>query len=176
MIRKQCWYASSGQATAMSTAPAWSEKLLSRNENMIWIQATLPMLNVAEFSGVPLKWPEWSGLFEATVQVANIEFSLKMYHQIFGNCESQRSHSRTRLHWRHVWCCLKQLGCKYWLTTSGGQRSNQVICSFPPNKPFIMIALVNFSKIVSRSVQFLTKMNYNGDLQSDGLLNSGTKM
>ena len=40
----------------------------------------MPKLKLAEFSGDPLEWPEWSQLFQATVHAANIDDSVKMNH------------------------------------------------------------------------------------------------
>ena len=44
------------------------------------LPASLPKLKLTEFSGDPLEWPEWSGLFFSTVHAANIDASLKMNH------------------------------------------------------------------------------------------------
>ena len=38
----------------------------------------MPKLKLAEFLGDPLEWPEWSQLFQATVQAANVDDSVKM--------------------------------------------------------------------------------------------------
>ena len=44
------------------------------------LPARLPKLKLAEFSGDPMEWPEWSGLFMSTVHAANIDASLKINH------------------------------------------------------------------------------------------------
>ena len=44
------------------------------------LQASLPELKLAEFSGDPLEWPEWSGLFLSTVHAANINTNVKNNH------------------------------------------------------------------------------------------------
>ena len=61
------------------TAPPHSHFGHTRIENMS-LPASLPKLKLAEFSGDPLEWPEWSGLFLSTVHAANIDTSLKMNH------------------------------------------------------------------------------------------------
>ena len=61
------------------TAPPHSHFGPTRIEN-ICLPASLPKLKLAEFSGDPLEWPEWSGLFISTVHAANIDTSLKMNH------------------------------------------------------------------------------------------------
>ena len=45
-----------------------------------FIRSSLPKLKLAEFTGDPLEWPEWSPLFQATVHAANINDSVKMNH------------------------------------------------------------------------------------------------
>ena len=45
-----------------------------------FIRSSLPKLKLAEFSGEPLEWPEWSQIFQATVHAANIDDSVKMNH------------------------------------------------------------------------------------------------
>ena len=59
----------------------------SQGPNVAWnvgddyyIRSILPKLKLAEFSGDPLEWPEWSQLFQATVHAANIDDSVKMNH------------------------------------------------------------------------------------------------
>ena len=61
------------------TAPLHSHFGPTRVENMS-LPVSLPKLTLAEFSGDPLEWPEWSGLFLSTVHAANIDTSLKMNH------------------------------------------------------------------------------------------------
>ena len=61
------------------TAPPHSHFGPTRIENMSLL-ASLPNLKLAEFSGDPLEWPEWSGLFLSTEHAANIDTSLKMNH------------------------------------------------------------------------------------------------
>ena len=45
-----------------------------------YFRSSLPKLKLAEFSGAPLEWPEWSTLIQATVYAANMDDSLKMNH------------------------------------------------------------------------------------------------
>ena len=59
------------------TAPPHSHFGATSIKNMS-LPASLLKLNVAEFSGDPLEWPEWSGLFLSTVHAVNIDTSLKM--------------------------------------------------------------------------------------------------
>ena len=52
----------------------------SNVRNDYFIRSSLPKLKLAEFSGDPLEWPEWSQQFQATVHAANIHDSVKMNH------------------------------------------------------------------------------------------------
>ena len=60
-------------------ASTQSQFASTRNE-AVTLPARLSKLKLAEFSGDPLEWPEWSGLFLSTVHAANIDTSLKMNH------------------------------------------------------------------------------------------------
>ena len=46
-------------------------------------QRNLPKLKLREFDGDPLDWPEWSGMFLATVDSSNISKDKKMSHLKF---------------------------------------------------------------------------------------------
>ena len=54
--------------------------ITSNTRDDYFIISSLPKLRLAEFSGGPLKWPEWSQLFQATVHAANLDDSVKMNH------------------------------------------------------------------------------------------------
>ena len=43
---------------------------IASNAKDDFIRSSLPKLKLAEFSGDPLEWPEWSQLFQATVHAA----------------------------------------------------------------------------------------------------------
>ena len=157
------------------TAPPHSHFGHTRIENMS-LPASLPKLKLAEFSGDPLEWPEWSGLFLSTVHAANIDTSLKMNHLktlVTGKA-------------KEVIAGLGYTGDMYdiaWNTLVAHFGRPQVVVNahlrriytFPPVKAYDSVALVKYSRIVSSCVQVLTQMNYVGDLQSEGVLNSATR-
>ena len=157
------------------TAPPYSHFGHTRIGNMS-LPASLPKLKLAEFSGDPLEWPEWSGLFLSTVHAANIDASLKMNHLktlVTGKA-------------KEVIAGLGYTGDMYdiaWNTLVAHFGRPQVVVNaqlrriytFPPVKAYDSIALVKYSRIVSSCVQVLTQMNYVGDLQSEGALSSGTR-
>ena len=60
--------------------PSQGPNFASNAKDDYYIRSSLPKLKLAEFSGDPLEWPEWSQLFQATVHAANIDDSVKMSH------------------------------------------------------------------------------------------------
>ena len=53
--------------------PSQGPNFASNAKDDFFIRPSLPKLKLAEFSGDPLEWPEWSQLFQATVHAANID-------------------------------------------------------------------------------------------------------
>ena len=66
--------------TQMPYLPSQGPNIVSNARDDYFIRSSLPKLKLAEFSGDPLEWPEWSQLFQATVHAANIDDSVKMNH------------------------------------------------------------------------------------------------
>ena len=140
------------------TAPPHSHFGPTRIENMS-LPASLPKLKLAEFSGDPLEFPEWSGLFLSTVYAANIDTSLEMNHLktlVTGKA-------------KEVIAGLGYTGDMYdvaWnnLVAHFGRPQIEVnaqlrrIYTFPPVKGYDSVALVKYSRIVSSCVQVLTQM------------------
>ena len=62
--------------------PPTGEDLLTINPPAppLRIQRSLPKLKLREFDGNPLDWPEWSGMFLATVDSSDITRDEKMSH------------------------------------------------------------------------------------------------
>ena len=157
------------------TAPPHNHFGPTRIENMS-LPASLPKLKLAEFSGDPLEWPEWSGLFLSTVHAANIDISLKMNHlkpMVTGKA-------------KEVIAGLGYTGDMYdvaWNILVAHFERPQVVVNaqlrriftFPLVEAYDSVALVKYSRIVSSCVQVLTQMNYVRDLQSEGVLSSATR-
>ena len=59
------------------------------------------------FAGDPLEWPEWTGLFTATVHNANIVRSEKMNYLKALYQQSRTDIVRTQLKWQLIRICLK---------------------------------------------------------------------
>ena len=66
--------------TQKQYSPSQRPNMATNVRDDYFIRSSLPKLKLAEFSGDPLKWPEWSQLFQATVHAANIDDSVKMNH------------------------------------------------------------------------------------------------
>ena len=60
--------------------PSQGPNIVSNARDDYFIRSSLPTLKLAEFSGDPLEWAEWSQLFQPTVHAANIDDSVKMNH------------------------------------------------------------------------------------------------
>ena len=66
--------------TQKQSLPSQGPTFASNAKDDYYIRSSLPKVKLAEFSGDPLEWPEWSQLFQATVHAANIDDSVKMNH------------------------------------------------------------------------------------------------
>ena len=60
--------------------PSQGPIMASNVRDDYYIRSRLSKLKLADFSGDPLEWPEWSQLFQATVHAANIDDTVKMNH------------------------------------------------------------------------------------------------
>ena len=135
-----------------------------------YIRSSLPKLKLAEFSGDPLEWPEWSQLFQATVHAANIDDSVKMNHlktMVTGKAkEAIAGLGYSAEMYNVAWNVLVRNFEKPQMVVNAQLKR---IYSFPPMKPYDGIALIKFARLV------LTQFNYMGDLNSEGVLGSATR-
>ena len=78
-VEQEMSFAISKPSRTISAGQSW---LPPTNEGNLrddcFIRSSLPKFRLSEFSGYPLKWLEWSQLFQATVHAANREDSVKM--------------------------------------------------------------------------------------------------
>ena len=133
-------------------------------------------MKLAEFSGDPLEWPEWSQLFQATVHAANIDDSVKMNHlktMVTGKAKEAIAGLGYLAEMYNVaWNVLvRNFGKPQMVVNAQLKR----IYSFPPMKPYDGAALIKFARIVSSCVNVLKQFNYVGDLNSEGVLDSATR-
>ena len=156
--------------------PRQGHNIVSNARDDYFIRSSLPKLKLAEFSGDPLEWPEWSQLFQATVHAANIDDSVKMNHlktMVTGKAkEAIAGLGYTAEMYNVAWNVLvRNFGKPQMVVNAQLKR----IYSFPPMKPYDGAALIKFARIVSSCVNVLTQFNYVGDLNSEGVLGSATR-
>ena len=156
--------------------PSQGPNFASNAKDDYYIRSSLPKLKLAEFSGDPLEWPEWSQLFQATVHAANIDDSVKMNHlktMVTGKAkEAIAGLGYTAEMYNVAWNVLvRNFGKPQMVVNAQLKR----IYSFPPMKPYDGAALIKFARIVSSCVNVLTQFNYVGDLNSEGVLGSATR-
>ena len=156
--------------------PSQGPNILSNARDDYYIRSSLPKLKLAEFSGDPLEWPEWSQLFQATVHAANMDDSVKMNHlktMVTSKAkEAIAGLGYTAEMYNVAWNVLVQNFGKPQIVVNAQLKR---IFSFPPMKPYDGAALIKFARIVSSCVNVLTQFNYVGDLNSEGVLGSATR-
>ena len=156
--------------------PRQVHNIVSNARDDYFIRSSLPKLKLAEFSGDPLEWPEWSQLFQATVHAANMDDSVKMNHlktMVTGKAkEAIAGLGYTAEMYNVAWNVLVRNFGKLQMVVNAQLKR---IYSFPPMKPYDGAALIKFARIVSSCVNVLTQFNYVGDLNSEGVLGSATR-
>ena len=162
--------------TQKQNLPSQGPNCASNAKDDYYIRSSLPKLKLAEFSGDPLEWPEWSQLFQATVHAANIDDSVKMNHlktMVTGKAkEAIAGLGYTAEMYNVAWNVLvRNFGKPQMVVNAQLKR----IYSFPPMKPYAGAALIKFARIVSSCVNVLTQFTYVGDLNSEGVLGSATR-
>ena len=173
----------SGAFQVPQLAKTQKQYSLSQGPNMassvrddFYIRSSLPKLKLAEFSGDPLEWPEWSQLLQATVHAANMDDSVKMNHlktMVTGNAkEAIAGLGYTAEMYNVAWNVLVQNFGKPPMVVNAQLKR---IYSFPSMRPYDGAALIKFARKVSSCVNVLTQFNYVGDLNSEGVLGSATR-
>ena len=143
--------------TQMPYLPSQGPNIVSNARDDYFIRSSLPKLKLAEFSGDPLEWPEWSQLFQATVHAANMDDSVKMNHlktMVTGKAkEAIAGLGYTAEMYNVAWNVLvRNFGKPQMVVNAQLKR----IYSFPPMKPYDGAALIKFARIVSSCVNVLT--------------------
>ena len=162
--------------TQKQCLPSQGAHMASNVKDDYFIRPSLPKLKLAEFSGDPLEWPEWSQLFQATVHASIMGDSVKMNHlkpMVTGEAkEAIAGLGYTAEMYNMAWNVLvRNFGKPQMVVNAQLKR----IYSFPPMKPYEGTALIKFARIVSSCVNVLTQFNYVGDLNSEGVLGSATR-
>ena len=158
--------------------PDQETKTASNSREDFYIKSSVPMpkLKLAEFSEDPVECPEWLQLFQAKIRAANEDNSLKMYYvipMVMGKVKEAISGLRyTAEMYIVAWTVLDRNFGKSQMVVKAQLRR---IYSFQPIKYYDGIALIKYARIVSSRVNFLTQLNYVGDLNSEGVLESATR-
>ena len=144
--------------------PSQGQNMASNVRDDYYIRSSLPKLKLAEISGDPLEWPEWSQLFQATVHAANVDDSVKMNHlktMVTGKAkEAIAGFGYTAEMYNVAWNVLvRNFGKPQMVVNAQLKR----IYSFPAMKPYDGAVLIKFARIVSSCVSVLTQFNYVGD-------------
>ena len=156
--------------------PSQGPNFASNAKDDYYIRSSLRKLKLAEFSGDPLEWPEWSQLFQATVHAANMDDGVKMNHlqaMVTGKAkEAIAGLGYTAEMYNVAWNVLvRNFGKPQMVVNAQLKRTY----SFPPMKPYDGAALIKYARLVSSCVNVLTQFNYVGDLNSEGVLGSATR-
>ena len=162
--------------TQKQYSPSLGPNMASNVREDYYIRSSLPNLMLAEFSGDPLEWPEWSQLFQATVHAANMDDSVKMNHlktMVTGKAKEAIARlGYTAERYNVAWKVLvRKFGKPQMVVNAQLKR----IYSFPPMKPYDGAALIKYARIVSSCVNVLTQFNYVRDLNSEGVLGSAKR-
>ena len=129
----------------------------------------LPKLKLTEFSGDPLEWPEWSGLFDVVVHQKPISDTEKMQYlktsltnqakaAISGMGFSSQSYY-------HAWDILCE---KYGRSDFIINAQFKKIHTHPPVRHDDSTSIVKFANVVTNVVNSLTQLGYTSDLESEG--------
>ena len=149
---------------------------MSNARDDYYILSSLPKLKLAEFSGDPLEWPDWSQLLQAKAHAANMDDTVKMNHlksMVTGKAkEAIAGLGYTAEMYNVAWNVLVRKFGKLQMVVNAQLKR---IFAFPPMKPYDGAVFINFARIVSSCVNVLTQYNYVGDLNSEGVLGSATR-
>ena len=127
----------------------------------------MPKLKLTEFSGDPLEWPEWSGLFDVEDQPEDLKTSLtgQAKAAISGMGFSSQSYC-------HAWDILCE---KYDRSDFIVNAQFKKIHTHPPVRHDNSTSIVKFANVVTNVVNTLTQLGYTSDLESEGGLSSTTR-
>ena len=136
----------------------------------------LSKLKLTEFSGDPLEWPEWSGLFEVVVHQKPISDTVKMqYLKTSRTGQAKAAISGMEFSsqsYYHAWDILCE---KYGRSDFIVNAQFKKIHAHPPVRHDDSTSIVKFAIVVTNVVNTLTQLGYTSDLESEGGLSSTTR-
>ena len=136
----------------------------------------LPKLKLTEFSGDPLEWPEWSGLFDVVVHQKPISDTEKMQYlktSLTGYAKAAISGmGSSSQSYYHAWDILCE---KYGRSDFIVNAQLKKIHTHPPVRHDDSTSIVKFANVVTNVVNTLTQLGFTSDLESEGGLSSTTR-
>ena len=136
----------------------------------------LPKLKLTEFSGDPLEWPEWSGLFDVVVHQKPISDTEKMQYlktSLTGQAQAAISGMGfSSQSYYHAWDILCE---KYGRSDFIVNAQFKKIHTHPPLWHDDSTSIVKSANVVTNVVNTLTQLGYTSDLESEGGLSSTTR-
>ncbi len=134
-------------------------------------RSNLPQLKLPEFSGDPIEWPEWAGLFQVTVHAANITDSTKMQHLetlVTGKDKEANAGLGFLGEMYHVaWNILVN---KFGNPRIVVNAQLKKVFSKPPVKMNDLPALIRYSTVLGSCVNVLISFQYDHDLHSESVV------
>ena len=136
----------------------------------------LPKLKLTEFSGDPLEWPEWSGLFDVVVHQKMISDTEKMQY-LKTNLKGQVKAAISGMgfssqSYHHTWDILCE---KYGRSDVIVNAQFKKIHTNPPIWNKDSKSIVKFANVVTKVVNTLTRLGYTSDLEAEAGLSSTTR-
>ena len=136
----------------------------------------LPKLKLTEFSGDPLEWPEWSGLFDVVVHQKPISDTEKMQYlktSLTGQAKAAISGMGfSSQSYYHAWDILCE---KYGRSDFIVNAQFKKIHAHPPVRHDDSTSIVKFANVVTNVVNTLTQLGYTSDLEAEAGLSSTTR-
>ena len=136
----------------------------------------LSKLKITKFSGEPLEWPEWSGLFDVDVHQQPISNTKKLQYlktSLTGPAKAAISGMGfSSQSYYHVWDILRE---KYGRSDVIVNAQFKKKHTHPPARRDDSTSIVKFAKVVTNVVNILTQLGYTSDLEAEGSLSSTTR-
>ena len=128
----------------------------------------LPKLKLTEFSGDPLEWPEWSGLFDAVVHQRPIRDLEKMQYlktSLTGQAKTAKlGMGFSSQSYYHAWDILCQ---KYGRSDVIVNAQLKKIHTHSPIRPHDSTSILKFANMVTIVVNTLTQLGYASHLEAE---------
>ena len=138
--------------------------------------SSLPKLKLTEFSGDPLEWPEWSGLFDVVVHQKPISDTEKMQYLktiVMGQAKAAISGMGfSSQSYYHAWDILCEKSGRSDVIVNAQFKK---IHTHPPIRHDDSTSIVKFANVVTNVVNTLTQLGCTSDLEAEAGLSSTTR-